>query len=65
MGQANQELIPDRLDLLILRTLARGTMPSNGIAQQLKTISDDVLKIGESSLYSALQRLLLKGRVVA
>lgn len=40
-------------------------MHGYGIAQQLKTISDDVLQIGESSLYPALQRLLLNGWVAA
>jgi PadR family transcriptional regulator PadR len=65
MGQANQELLPGTLDLLILRTLARGRMHGYGIAQQLKTISGDVLQIGESSLYPALQRLLLNGWVAA
>jgi PadR family transcriptional regulator PadR len=65
MGQTNQELLPGTLDLLILRSLARGRMHGYGIAQQLKTISDDVLQIGESSLYPALQRLLLNGWVAA
>src|ERR1700686_5007651 len=65
MGQANQELLPGTLDLLILRTLARGRMHGYGIAQQLKAISGDVLQIGESSLYPALQRLLLNGWVAA
>jgi transcriptional regulator len=65
MGQTNQELLPGTLDMLILRSLARGRMHGYGIAQQLKTISDDVLQIGESSLYPALQRLLLNGWVAA
>src|SRR5579863_7874921 len=65
MGQTNQELLPGTLDLLILRSLARGRMHGYGIAQQLKTISDDVLQVGESSLYPALQRLLLNGWVTA
>jgi PadR family transcriptional regulator PadR len=65
MGQMNQELLPGTLDMLILRSLARGRMHGYGIAQQLKTISDDVLQIGESSLYPALQRLLLNGWVAA
>ena len=34
-----------------------------GIAQQLKETSDEVLEVGESSLYPALQRLLLNGWV--
>lgn len=65
MGQTNQELLPGTLDMLILRSLVRGRMHGYGIAQQLKTISDDVLQIGESSLYPALQRLLLNGWVAA
>ncbi len=40
-------------------------MHGYGIAQQLKIISNDVLQVGESSLYPALQRLLLNGWVKA
>lgn len=66
MGAKNSaELLPGTLDLLILRTLARGRMHGYGIAQHLKMISDDVLQVGESSLYPALQRLLLRGYVEA
>src|SRR5688572_25452939 len=59
------DLLPGTLDLLILRTLARGEMHGYGIAQHLKVASDDVLQVGESSLYPALQRLLLNGWVKA
>jgi PadR family transcriptional regulator PadR len=59
------ELLPGTLDLLILKTLVRGVMHGYGIAQQLKDVSNDVLQVGESSLYPALQRLLLKGWVKA
>jgi PadR family transcriptional regulator, regulatory protein PadR len=59
------ELLPGTLDLLILKTLVSGAQHGYGIAQRLKTISDDVLQVGESSLYPALQRLLLKGWVKA
>jgi len=57
------ELLPGTLDLLILKALARGAMHGYGIAQHLKTRSEDVLQVGESSLYPALQRLLLNGWV--
>ena len=59
------ELLPGTLDLLVLKTIARGRVHGYGIAQHLKTISDDVLQVGESSLYPALQRLLLNGYVQA
>src|SRR5713101_3511562 len=64
MGEA-QELLPGTLDLLVLKALARGAMHGYGIAQYLKTVSEDVLQVGESSLYPALQRLLLNGWVKA
>jgi transcriptional regulator len=59
------DLLPGTLDLLILKTLARGEMHGYGIAQHLKRVSSDVLQVGESSLYPALQRLLLNGWVKA
>lgn len=59
------DLLPGTLDLLILRTLMRGEMHGYGIAQHLKVTSEEVLQVGESSLYPALQRLLLNGWVKA
>jgi len=64
MGEA-PDLLPGTLDLLILKALAPGAMHGYGIAQYLKTVSEDVLQVGESSLYPALQRLLLNGWVKA
>ena len=58
-------LLPGTLDLLILKTLILGSMHGYGIAESLKAVSDDVLQVGESSLYPALQRLLLNGWVKA
>jgi transcriptional regulator len=66
MGQHEQlELLPGTLDLLILRALVRDKMHGYGIAHMLKVTSEDVLDVGESSLYPALQRLLLNGWVTA
>jgi transcriptional regulator len=67
MALTNQapDLLPGTLDLLILRTLAAGSEHGYGIAERLQDVSNDVLQIGESSLYPALQRLLLKGWVKA
>src|SRR6185295_2348560 len=58
-------LLPGTLDLLILKIVSRGSTHGYGIAEQLKALSDDVLQVGESSLYPALQRLLLNGWVKA
>ena len=67
MGLTNQppDLLPGTLDMLILRTLVAGPLHGYGIAERLKMVSQDVLQVGESSLYPALQRLLLNGWVKA
>jgi PadR family transcriptional regulator PadR len=59
------ELLPGTLDLLILKTLSRGSMHGYGIAALIKRVSGDVLTVEEGSLYPALQRLLLQGWVKA
>lgn len=59
------DLLPGTLDLLILRILTREPMHGYGLAQRLKVLSQEVLQVGESSLYPALQRLLLNGYVDA
>src|SRR2546423_9584584 len=58
-------LLPGTLDLLILRILSRDSKHGYGIAEELKSLSENVLQVGESSLYPALQRLLLNGWVKA
>src|SRR4249920_846625 len=67
MGRTNTppDLLPGTLDMLILRTLITGPMHGYGIAERLRQVSEDVLQVGESSLYPALQRLLLNGWVKA
>ena len=67
MGVAKEplDLLPGTLDLLILRTLLNGPAHGYGIAQHIRSHSDDILQIGESSLYPALPRLLLNGWVKA
>src|SRR5438034_11090925 len=60
------DIPPGTLYMLILKTLARrGAMHGYGIAQHIQQISDDVLRVEEGSLYPALQRMLIKGWVVA
>jgi PadR family transcriptional regulator PadR len=52
--------------MLILKTIARlGPMHGFGIARHIRQISEDVLQVEEGSLYPALQRMLIKGWVVA
>jgi transcriptional regulator len=63
MKSTSLELLPGTLDLLILKALNRGPLHGYSIMQALRAHSDDVLQVGESSLYPALQRLLLNGWV--
>src|SRR4029453_8495664 len=64
MGET-PDLLPGTLDLLILKTLTLGPLHGYGIAQHIQQVSKNVLQVGESSLYPALQRLLLNGWVKA
>lgn len=63
MGLTNtpSDLLPGTLDLLILQALTAGPKHGYGIVEHLRQRSEDVLQVGESALYPALQRLLLNG----
>jgi PadR family transcriptional regulator, regulatory protein PadR len=55
------ELLPGTLDMLVLKTLTRGSLHGYAIAQLLRQLSEDILQVEEGSLYPALQRLELHG----
>lgn len=60
------EIPPGTLEMLVLRTLARGgDQHGFEIADAIERRSADVLRVEEGSLYPALQRMLLKGWVAA
>jgi PadR family transcriptional regulator PadR len=63
MGLTNtpSDLLPGTLELLVLKALQRGPKHGYGIVEYLRLASEDVLAIGESALYPALQRILLNG----
>jgi transcriptional regulator len=63
MGLTNapSDLLPGTLELLILKALSHGTKHGYGIVEHLRLTSADVLQVGESALYPALQRLLING----
>ncbi len=65
MGNKNarQDLLPGTLDMLILKSLTRDVMHGYGIVEHIRTMSDEVLKVEEGSLYPALQRLQLQGLI--
>jgi PadR family transcriptional regulator PadR len=53
------------LDLLVLKTVNRGPEHGYGIAAHIQTISDDVLRVEEGSLYPALHRMERAGWIAA
>jgi PadR family transcriptional regulator, regulatory protein PadR len=55
------DLLPGTLDMMVLKTLMRGSLHGYAIAQLLRQLSEDVLNVEEGSLYPALQRLELNG----
>jgi PadR family transcriptional regulator PadR len=61
------EMLPGTLEMLILKSLERNAEPMHGygIAQYLRQISNEALRVEEGSLYPALQRLAIKGWVKA
>src|SRR5580692_12532684 len=61
--RSSGELVQGTLDMLVLKTLARGSMHGYGIAQSIQQISDEVLRVEEGSLYPALHRLEIDGMI--
>jgi len=59
------DLLQGTLDMLILRTLASGSEHGWAIAQRIQQMSDDILQIGQGSLYPALHRLEYRGWIRA
>ena len=63
--QRKPDALQGTLDLLVLTTLSRGPHHGYGIAADIQSISGDVLRVEEGSLYPALQRMKLKGWVAS
>jgi transcriptional regulator len=59
------DLLQGTLDMLILRTLAPGREHGWAIAQRIQQMSNDVLQIGQGSLYPGLHRLEYRGWIRA
>jgi PadR family transcriptional regulator, regulatory protein PadR len=61
MAGTEASVVSGTLDLLILKTLSVNPLHGYGIAQNIKRLSDEALRIEEGSLYPALQRMQTKG----
>jgi hypothetical protein len=61
MAKTRTDLMQGTLELLILKTLSRGSMHGYGIAQRIHEAVDDVLRVEDGSLYPALYRMEERG----
>jgi PadR family transcriptional regulator PadR len=59
------DLLQGTLDLLILRVLALEQMHGWAIAQRIRQVSNEQLRVGQSALYPALHKLEQQGWIQA
>jgi PadR family transcriptional regulator, regulatory protein PadR len=59
------DLVQGTLDVLILRVIAHEPMHGWAIAQRISQLSNDVLQVGQGSLYPALHKLEQQGWIVS
>lgn len=64
-NREQRDLFPGALEMMILRTLKRQPLHGYALAQHIERASNDLLQIGEGSMYPALQRLLMEKLVTA
>jgi transcriptional regulator len=61
MHSQRSDLLQGTLDMLILKIVALGPIHGYGIAQRIRQISKEVLRVQQGSLYPALHRLEKRG----
>jgi PadR family transcriptional regulator, regulatory protein PadR len=65
VARRRADLLQGTLDLLILETLAAGSLHGWGISKRIRQTSNDVLRVNQGSLYPALYRLEDRGWIAA
>lgn len=65
MPRPPTDLLRGTLDLLILRSLVAGAMHGWALSQAIQQQSRNILRVGQGSLYPALQRLEQEGWIVS
>jgi transcriptional regulator len=65
MLKPKNDLLQGTLALLVLKTLAREPTHGYGITLHIQTVSNDILRVEEGSLYPALHRMEQEGWVKA
>ena len=65
MAREQTDVLRGTLDLLILRTLAGGALHGWALSQSIQRQSENLLRVGQGSLYPALYRLEHQGLIAA
>ena len=65
MAPTRTDLLRGTLDLMILRTIAQEAMHGWAIGQRIRDMSENILSVGQGSLYPALQRLEQQGWITS
>jgi PadR family transcriptional regulator PadR len=60
-ANSNEQVLQGTLDLLILKTLSLAPMHGWGLTHRIEQLSNDVLQVGQGSIYPALVRLEQRG----
>jgi PadR family transcriptional regulator, regulatory protein PadR len=58
---SNEQVLQGTLDLLILKTLSLAPMHGWGLTHRIEQLSEEVLQVGQGSIYAALVRLEQRG----
>ena len=59
------DMLQGTLDMLILKTLNQEAMHGFAIAQRIRQVTDEVIRVGEGSLYPALSRMGKRGWITS
>jgi PadR family transcriptional regulator, regulatory protein PadR len=65
VAKPQNDVLQGTLALLVLKTLARGSMHGYGITRHIQLVSKDILRVEEGSLYPALHRMEQEGWITA
>jgi PadR family transcriptional regulator PadR len=60
---SNEQVLQGTLDLLILKTLSLAPVHGWGLTHRIEQLSNDVLQVGQGSIYPALVRLEQRGLI--
>jgi PadR family transcriptional regulator PadR len=63
MAKSNEQVLQGTLDLLILKTLSLAAMHGWGLTHRIEQLSEEVLQVGQGSIYPALVRLEQRGLI--